>query len=222
MTEEKKLALWEDNIIIRTSTEIFNNDNNKVIVIGEIEEEPKYDPMLAGYRSRIISERISGTKDFIPIVLKQKQEKGVTVAVEGEFWSKNNKPHLDLFVFVKNINICTNTSTSEVYKDLIYLEGFICKPPIYRITPLGRNITELLIAVDLPKRSVYIPCIVWGYDALEASEYSVGMQVQLYGRIQSRQYIKRSTGEIREAYEVSVYVIKETGINNREREGHLF
>ena len=90
----------------------------------------------------------------------------------------------------------------------IYLDGYICKPPVYRKTPLGREIADLLLAVNRPYgKSDYIPCICWGRNARYASAFQVGGHVMIWGRIQSREYIKRLSeeeSEKRVAYEVSV------------------
>lgn len=90
----------------------------------------------------------------------------------------------------------------------IMLDGYICKQPIYRKTPLGREIADLLLAVNRPYgKSDYIPCICWGRNARYASNFEVGEHVQIFGRIQSREYVKKLTEtetEKRVAYEVSV------------------
>ena len=90
----------------------------------------------------------------------------------------------------------------------IWLDGYICKEPIYRKTPLGREIADLLLAVNRPYgKSDYIPCICWGRNARYASAFEVGGHVLIWGRIQSREYMKRiseNETEKRIAYEVSV------------------
>ena len=90
----------------------------------------------------------------------------------------------------------------------IYLDGFICKEPVYRKTPLGREIADLLIAVNRPYgKSDYIPCIAWGRNARFASTFEVGGKIQVWGRVQSREYVKKISEEEIEkhiAYEVSV------------------
>ena len=90
----------------------------------------------------------------------------------------------------------------------IFLDGYICKPPVYRKTPLGREIADLLIAVNRPYgKSDYIPCICWGRNARYASAFQVGGHVLIWGRIQSREYVKRLSEEETEkrtAYEISV------------------
>ena len=90
----------------------------------------------------------------------------------------------------------------------IILNGYICKEPVYRVTPFEREITDILLAVNRPhNKSDYIPCIAWGRNAKFASKLKVGSNVQIYGRVQSRDYQKKlSETQIveRTAYEVSV------------------
>ena len=101
----------------------------------------------------------------------------------------------------------------------VYLEGYVVKPPIYRNTPLGREIADLLIAVNRSYgRSDYIPCICWGRNARNTSTFEVGDHVLLHGRIQSREYMKRiseNESEKRIAYEVSVSAVKRSGKNGK-------
>ena len=90
----------------------------------------------------------------------------------------------------------------------IFLDGYICKEPVYRKTPLGREIADLLVAVNRPYgKSDYIPCIAWGRNARYASGFAVGTRILIWGRVQSREYTKRlneTECEKRVAYEVSV------------------
>lgn len=100
----------------------------------------------------------------------------------------------------------------DIKSNQIYLDGYICKEPIYRKTPLGREIADLLVAVNRSYgKSDYIPCICWGRNARYASSFEVGSHVEVYGRIQSREYIKKigeEQTEKRVAYEVSVNKIE--------------
>ena len=100
----------------------------------------------------------------------------------------------------------------DVKSNQIFLDGYICKEPIYRKTPLGREIADLLIAVNRSYgKSDYIPCICWGRNARFASSFIVGSHVQIWGRIQSREYVKKLNEletEKRVAYEVSVSKIE--------------
>ena len=127
--------------------------------------------------------------------------------IEGE----DGKRHLQLFLFATGINIYDEnqeTIESLVEANMLFLDGYICREPVYRTTPLGREITDLLIAINRPYgKSDYIPCIAWGRTAQWASRLEVGNRVQLYGRIQSREYKKQ--GEVRVAYEISILRMKE-------------
>ena len=131
--------------------------------------------------------------------------------VNGQFRSYNRheekKNRLVLSVFAREISFVEEEDDS-VKSNQIYLDGYICKPPVYRKTPLGREIADLLIAVNRPYgKSDYIPCICWGRNARYASAFVVGGHVLIWGRIQSREYMKRVSDtemEKRVAYEVSV------------------
>ena len=113
------------------------------------------------------------------------------------------KKHLMLYIFAFEFYVTDEPNINE-----IALTGYVCKEPVYRKTPLGREIADLLIAVNRPYgKSDYIPCICWGRNARFASGFEVGEHVQILGRIQSREYVKKLTEtetEKRIAYEVSV------------------
>jgi single-stranded DNA-binding protein len=117
-----------------------------------------------------------------------------------------------LTVFVKDIEFLPDGDEVLTDKDVVSnevdLTGFICKPPIYRQTPFGREITDILIAVNRAyNKSDYIPCIAWGRNARFCSKMPVGTEVKVTGRVQSRNYEKKyedGTVEQRVAYEVSV------------------
>ena len=129
----------------------------------------------------------------------------------GQFRSYNrheeNKNKLVLSVFVREVNLLE--SEDEIQRpNSIFLDGYICKEPVYRKTPLGREIADLLLAVNRPYgKSDYIPCICWGRNARFAESFAIGGHIQLWGRIQSREYQKKideNEYEKRIAYEVSV------------------
>ena len=129
----------------------------------------------------------------------------------GQFRSYNrheeNHNRLVLSVFVRDLHM--DEEEMEVEKpNYIFLDGYLCKPPVYRKTPLGREIADVLLAVNRPYgKSDYIPCICWGRNARYASAFAVGGHVLIWGRIQSREYMKRLSEtemEKRTAYEVSV------------------
>lgn len=166
------------------------------------------------YRTEITTERLSGIEDRIPVVVSEhlidtKEDfTGEPVEIFGQFRSYNRhedgKSKLILFLFALNVSFAER---ALVPANEVYLDGFICKPPVYRKTPLGRDIADILIAVNRPgKKSDYIPCICWSRDAARITEFKVGDHVIVQGRIQSREYTKHIENryERRIAYEVSV------------------
>ena len=133
----------------------------------------------------------------------------------GQFRSYNRheekKNRLVLSVFARELSF-VEEEDDKIKSNQIFLDGFICKTPIYRRTPLGREIADMLVAVNRPYgKSDYIPCISWGRNARFASTFEVGGHVQIWGRIQSREYVKKLEGDLTEkrtAYEVSVSKIE--------------
>lgn len=233
MSDETGVAIWENNVITRreenSPTEKLFSEFNKVFVSGRIEAEFDFSHEVLWkkfYRTRVRVERLSGTEDLVPIVVSdlligrermKTSLEGKWVEVAGQFRSYNKlgedgRRHLDLFLFVTAINIYDDEDELEevTNANLIYLDGYLCKTPVFRKTPLRRQITDLLIAVNRPYgKTDYIPCIAWGRVAQWASEFEVGNRVKLYGRVQSREYFKRfskdtEAGEYRYAYEISV------------------
>lgn len=196
-------------------------ENNNATVSGMLESDFVFDHEVYGerfYKSYVISERTSGIKDRIPIIVSDRIKtlsscsKGKYVQIDGEFRSYNmhdqdSKRHLILYLFCNNIKII---SSEEKNENIILLNGYICKKPIYRVTPKGREIADILLAVNRKKaKSDYIPCIAWGRNAKFAEQLEVGTYIETKGRIESRIYFKRynpdkEEGEEREAYEVSL------------------
>lgn len=195
-------------------------ENNQVIIMGEIVDDFTYSHEIFGeafYMVNIRVERLSDSEDLIPIMVSErlldvtKDYKGLKIEVVGQFRSYNRheekKNKLVLSVFAREIDFVDempeNSKTNQ-----IFLDGFICKPPIYRRTPLGREIADILLAVNRPYgKSDYIPCICWGRNARFAGTFQVGSRCLVWGRIQSREYMKKlGEGEMekRIAYEVSV------------------
>jgi single-stranded DNA-binding protein len=131
--------------------------------------------------------------------------------VNGQFRSYNrheeDRNRLVLSVFAREISFVEEELDGAKTNNIL-LDGYICKAPVYRKTPLGREIADLLLAVNRPYgKSDYIPCICWGRNARYASSFEVGEHVQVLGRIQSREYVKKLSEvetEKRVAYEVSV------------------
>ena len=195
-------------------------ENNKVTVAGEIISEFTFSHEVFGegfYTVQMAVSRLSDQTDVIPLMVSDRlldvkaDYQGKTMIVNGQFRSYNghdgNKNRLVLSVFVREVEF-VEEFTDYTKTNLIFLDGFICKNPIYRRTPLGREIADLLIAVNRPYgKSDYIPCIAWGRNARFASSFEVGSRVRVWGRVQSREYTKRigeEEVEKRIAYEVSV------------------
>ena len=196
------------------------NENNKVTIMGEVVSEFTFSHEIYGegfYLVDILVPRLSDSADQIPLMVSErlldvKQDyRGEKIKVTGQFRSYNRheerKNKLVLSVFVREWEFIDEVERSEMTNH-IELDGFICKEPIYRKTPLGREIADILLAVNRPYgKSDYIPCISWGRNARYANEFQVGSRCKVIGRIQSREYMKKlSEDEVekRVAYEVSV------------------
>lgn len=202
------------------------NENNYVRITGYVDKfiyhHTAYDERF--YSSFVHSQRRSGTVDDIPVIaseylVKKDDLDGKYVEIDGEFRSMNmeveGKSKLILQLFVKNIRIVKTKESADDENEII-LDGFLVKNPIYRVTPNGRQIADMMIAVNRPLgRSDYIPCICWGGSAKWAKKLEVGTEISIQGRIQSREYIKRLSedeSEIRTAYEVSIgRMVKKNG-----------
>ena len=195
-------------------------ENNQVAVMGEIVSDFQFSHEIFGegfYMIDVKVPRLSESSDIIPLMVSERlidveeDYKGLNITVQGQFRSYNRheerKNRLVLSVFAREIEFVDETPESSKTNQ-IYLDGFICKEPIYRKTPLGREIADLLLAVNRPYgKSDYIPCICWGRNARFASNFTVGTRCEIWGRIQSREYIKKISEEDaqkRVAYEVSV------------------
>ena len=147
--------------------------------------------------------------------------RGCTVEAIGQFRSYNRhegvRNRLVLSVFVREIHFMEEF-TDYTKTNQIFLDGYICKTPIYRKTPLGREIADLLLAVNRPYgKSDYIPCIAWGRNARFASGFEVGTRVRIWGRVQSREYTKKLSEtqcEKRVAYEVSISKLECTDVED--------
>lgn len=195
-------------------------ENNKVSVIGEVVSEFTFSHEVFGegfYIADLAVSRLSDQVDVIPLMISErlldvsKDYRGMTMEAIGQFRSYNRhegaKNRLVLSVFVREIHFLEEF-TDYTKTNQIFLEGYICKEPIYRKTPLGREIADMLLAVNRPYgKSDYIPCIAWGRNARYASGFGVRSHVCVWGRVQSREYTKKLSEtecEKRVAYEVSV------------------
>lgn len=213
-------------------------DNNQVSVAGEVVSEFTFSHEVFGegfYCLYIQVGRLSESYDVIPLMISERlmdvkaDYRGKYIEVLGQFRSYNrheaNRNRLVLSVFAREVNICEEED-SQVKPNQIYLGGFICKKPVYRKTPLGREIADLLVAVNRPYgKSDYIPCICWGRNARFAEKFQVGEHIQLWGRIQSREYQKKISEtevEKRVAYEVSVSKLECLEETQQNQENELY
>ncbi|MCH5257315.1 MAG: single-stranded DNA-binding protein [Lachnospiraceae bacterium] len=195
-------------------------ENNQVTIMGEIVSDFVFSHEIFGegfYMVDVRVDRLSESTDIIPVMASERlldvteDYMGMKISITGQFRSYNRheekKNKLVLSVFAREIEFVDDIEES-VKTNQIFLDGFICKEPIYRKTPLGREIADLLLAVNRPYgKSDYIPCICWGRNARFASTFSVGSRCAIWGRIQSREYMKKIAEdqlERRVAYEVSV------------------
>lgn len=222
----------------KEQTNVFG-ECNKALLNGIIEDEFTFsheNDWEKFYTTRVVIERCSGVKDYVPILVStlhmvhfpKGELKGKYVEVAGDFraypkWSKSDnsqevKKHLSTFLYVRMINffdikddLCGDFNANE-----IYLKGTIKRRPTYRVTPKGRIISDFMIKVQR-KYNMFdcIPCIAWGGIAKYISNLKPGTEIEVFGRIQSREYFKRVSpeseeGETKVTYEVSVNRMKES------------
>lgn len=209
-------------------------ENNVVTICGKIVSNLQFSHEVYGegfYYFMVDVPRLSDSFDKIPVtvserlITKQKLEIGKMIEVEGQFRSYNSYTgegnRLILTVFAREINFIDD-ETRIKNPNQIYLNGYICKRPIYRTTPFGREITDLLIAVNRPyNKSDYIPCIAWGRNARYAENLEIGRNVKVWGRIQSREYQKKlESGEVinKIAYEISISKMEILGDTHRPQD----
>lgn len=194
-------------------------DNNNVEIGGEIIEEPEFSHEIYDekfYKFSIKTKRLSEYEDILPVIISERLvnlndiKVGSIVKIFGQFRSYNlqteTRNKLVLSIFVKDIEF-TDDESILTTNDANFI-GYICKEPVYRKTPLGREIADVLVAINRTyRKSDYIPCILWGRNAKYCETLNVGDLVKLNGRIQSRSYEKKlDNGEVlkKTAYEVSV------------------
>ena len=208
--------------------------NNQGVVAGEIISEFTFSHEIFGegfYMVDLLVNRLSDATDVIPLMVSdrlidvEQSHIGQHVEAKGQFRSYNKheeaKNRLILSLFVRELNILEDDDEVQ-HPNQIYLDGYICKEPIYRKTPLGREIADLLLAVNRPYgKSDYIPCICWGRNARFANHFQVGERCAIWGRIQSREYMKKLDEdhvEKRVAFEVSVSKLELIGMVTKEDE----
>ena len=194
-----------------------NRDNNRVVVEGIVEGDCQFSHEKFGkkfYTFSIGCKRESSIVDHVPVMVSNRLfpvkeiKAGDQLSIEGQFRSFNE------YNGTRN-RLCVHVFATEIYggeeifnKNEIFLDGYLCKKPGYRKTPLGREVADILLVVNRAYgKSDYIPCICWGRNARYADSLEVGCHVKIYGRVQSREYMKKldeNTQEIRTAYEVSI------------------
>ena len=195
-------------------------ENNIASVTGYFTSEFVFSHEIFGEKFYLVDlecERLSGAKDVIPVMVSErsldinKDYSDCVLEIKGQFRSYNKrdgeKTHLQLSLFAQEIQFLAGYVVSAD-NNTIYLEGYVCKEPLYRKTPHGREIADIIIAVNRPYgKSDYIPCICWGRNANFSNGLPVGTRLSVSGRIQSRNYQKKLNDgafETRTAYEVSV------------------
>ena len=218
-------------------------ENNYLTLVGKVTGEKRFSHEIYGesfYSFNLSIPRLSGNSDIIPITISERLikedtlQEGKKLVIKGQFRSynsyQNEKNRLILTVFAKDIVEVNETENEEendiARKDIITNEvvliGYICKKPIYRQTPFGREIADVLLAVNRSyNKSDYIPCIAWGRNARFCQNLEVGSQVKVVGRVQSRSYEKKyedGKSEIRVAYEVSIGSLEVIEEKNNENE----
>ncbi|HAE88995.1 MAG TPA: single-stranded DNA-binding protein [Clostridiales bacterium] len=192
-------------------------NNNRAMLTGKVTEEAKFSHEVFGegfYEIKLEVPRLSAQTDILPVTISERllachdASVGSTLSVIGQFRSYNKleeeRSRLMLTVFARDVL----DADEEPNPNVIELEGYICKPPLYRTTPFKREICDILLAVNRAyNKSDYIPCIAWGRNARYVNGLSVGDRIAVQGRIQSREYQKtKESGEqiIKTAYEVSI------------------
>lgn len=195
-------------------------ENNQVLMRGVISAGFTFSHQVLGegfYMTEIQVKRLSDAEDRIPVMVSERlvdvtqDPVGEYVEIRGQFrsYNKHEEDHnrLILSLFAREISYA-NKEEEPDHLNKILLDGYICKPPVYRKTPFGREIADVLLAVNRAyDKSDYIPCICWGRNARYASSFEVGSHLQMEGRIQSRKYVRKldeENTEKRVAYEVSV------------------
>lgn len=195
-------------------------NNNYAAVVGKLESEFSYSHESYGecfYSFLIKIPRLSESADIINVTVSERilcdeeYNIGDKIKITGQFRSYNNYSDvgnkLILTLFAKTMERAEN----ERYLNEIILNGFLCKEPVYRTTPFGREITDILLAVNRThNKSDYIPCIAWGRNAKFAERLQVGDNIVVTGRMQSREYQKKIEEDVitRTAYEISVSKIE--------------
>ena len=219
-------------------------ENNYLTLVGKVTGEKRFSHEIYGERFYIFNlaiPRLSGNEDIIPITISERLiqedtlQEGKKLMLKGQFRSynsyENEKNRLILTVFAKDIMEVeekeeeNEMSLKDTITNEVVLIGYICKKPIYRQTPFGREISDVLLAVNRAyNKSDYIPCIAWGRNARFCQNLEVGAQVKVVGRVQSRTYEKKyedGTSQTRVAYEVSIGSLEVIEEKEDEKQGEV-
>lgn len=195
-------------------------ENNTVTIIGKVASKLNFSHEVYGegfFNFMLEVPRLSDVNDLLPVTISERLiqniqfEEGVCFEIEGQFRSynsyNNESNKLMLTVFARDIKPVEDMSKVK-NPNQIFLNGFVCKKPIYRTTPFGREICDVLLAVNRQyNKSDYIPCIAWGRNARYSENINVGENIKVWGRVQSRNYQKKlENNQVvnKVAYEVSV------------------
>ena len=212
--------------------------SNYIRIVGKINSKLDFSHEVFGekfYEFVMEVPRLSDTKDLLPVIISERlindidMNIGRDIVIDGQFRSYNRyedtSNKLLLRVFVRDIIIPEEEELEELIRhpNEVFLNGYLCKETKFRTTPFGREITDMLIAVNRSyNKSDYIPCIAWGRNARYCEKLEVGDHIKIWGRIQSRKYQKKSENESYEtktAYEVSVTKLEHIKTeNNRKKE----
>ena len=212
--------------------------SNYIKIVGIIFSELEFSHEVFGekfFEFFIEVPRLSETKYTLPVIISERlindinMDIGNYIVIEGQFRSYNRyedaQNKLLLRVFVRDIYVPDYTELEEMkrHPNEVFLNGYLCKETKFRTTPFGREITDMLIAVNRSyNKSDYIPCIAWGRNARYCEKLEVGDHIKIWGRIQSRRYQKKNENEsydTKTAYEVSVTKLEHIKTeNNRKKE----
>jgi len=214
-------------------------ETNMVKIVGKVVSDKEFSHEMYGEKFFVFGlevPRLSSSVDILPITISERLLFNIDfhleqcVIIEGQLRSynryidTNNK--LVLTIFAREIYTPSDEELQEILRkpNEIYLDGYICKKPVYRTTPFGREITDILLAVNRPyNKSDYIPCIAWGRNARFCENLLVGDHIKIWGRIQSREYQKRlPTGDVEAkiAFEVSLSKLEFMENDNNRIEGY--
>lgn len=209
-------------------------DENRAVLTGRVLSEPAFSHKTYGESFYMVTMGIvrkSGYEDMIPLMISERLicsmdlEQGSEIAVVGQIRTYNQqidgRNRLMIVLFVKELEWVSDRFDGETAEskgeapmiNTVYLEGFVCKKPVRRTSPLGREICDIMLAVNrMYNKSDYIPCIAWGRNAVYGGDLEVGTKLYIEGRLQSRQYKKyddEGAVNVRTAYEVSIMRVEE-------------